>query len=193
MKRAFLIIAAIFLLTACTMPETKIYSIPLPADTKLSDHKSDSSVNIRVRSPRYLAQQYIASRTSPYQIDISRYSKWESTPVELVREAFRDSFYSRGISKDVKTANFTPSGYYSVDIQLRRFERSDSGNDLFGEINFEVVVSSPESKEIYRKTVSRKMKLQNKDNLDLAQALSTALSEGVEEAMTGIAGVMGHF
>ena len=159
MKRVFFVITAIFLFTACTMPETKIYSISLPVERKLSDNKSDSSVNIRVRSPRYLAQQYIASRTSPYQIDISRYSKWESSPVELVREAFRDSFYSRGISKDVKTSNFVPAGYYSVDIQLRRFERTDSGNDLFGEMDFEVVVSSPEGKEIYRKTVSRKIRL----------------------------------
>ena len=138
MKRVSLLITAIFLFTACTMPETKIYSLSLPAERRLSDNKADSSVNIRVRSPRYLAQQYIACRTSPYQIDISKYSKWEAPPVELVRDAFKDLFYSRGISKDVKTSNFVPAGYYSVDVQLRRFERTGSDNDLFGEMGFEV-------------------------------------------------------
>jgi len=192
MKRVFCLITVIFLFAACTMPETKIYSLSLPAERKLSDNKSDYSVNIRVHSPRYLAQQYLAFRTSPYQIDISRYSKWESSPVEMVRDAFRDSFYSRGISKDVKTSNLVPAGYYSVDIQLRRFERTGPDHDLFGEIGFEIVVSSPEGKEIYRKTVSKKIRLDNKDNLDLAKALSAALSEAVEETMTGTTGVMGH-
>ena len=192
MKRVFFLITAIFFFTACSMPETKIYSLSLPAERKLANNKSDSSVNLRVSSPRYLSQQYIAYRTSPYQIDISKYSKWESSPVEMIRDAFKDSFYSRGISKDVKTSKFVPSGYYSVDIQLRRFERTGSDNDQFGEIDFEAVVSSPEGKEIYRKTVSRRIRLENKDNLNLAKSLSLALSEGVEEAITGIAAVMNN-
>lgn len=192
MKRVFFLITAFFLYAACTMPETKIYSLSLPVERKLSDNKSDSSVNIRVRSPRYLAQQYIAYRTSPYQIDISKYSKWEASPVEMVRDAFRDSFYSRGLSKEVRTSNFVPAGYYSVDIQLRRFERTDSSNDLFGEMDFEVAVSSSDGKEIHHKTVSRKIRLENNDNLNLAKSLSLALSDGVEEAMTGIAGAMNN-
>ena len=191
MKRVFFLIIAIFFFTACTMQETKVYSLSLPVETKLSDNKPDSSVNIRVRAPRYLAQQYIACRTSAYQIDISKYSKWEAPPAEMVRDAFKDSFYSRGISK-VSTSNFVPAGYYSVEVQLRRFERIDSGKDLFGEIGFEAVVSSPEGKEIYRKTTSRQIRLESKDNLELAKSLSSALSEGVEEAITGMAAVMGH-
>lgn len=196
MKKVFFLVSVIFLFTACTMPETKIYSIPLPVERKLPDNKPDHSVNIRVHSARYLAQQYIAFRTSPYQIDISKYSKWEAPPVELVRDAFRDSFYASGISKDVKTSNFVPSGYYSVDIQLRRFERTgpdtDTVGDQFGEIGFDVAASAPDGKEIYRKTVLKKVRLEGKDNPGLAKALSSALSEGVEEVLAGIASAMDH-
>jgi uncharacterized lipoprotein YmbA len=186
MQRWFFLLLLIFLFTACSMQETKIYSLSLPVEKKVYDNMSGVSVNIRVQSPRYLAQQFIACRTSPYQLDISKYSKWELSPVEMVKEAFSDQFYSRGISKEVKTLNIIPAGYYAVDIKLRRFERTDSGNDSFGEVDFDVNVLSPEGKDIYRKTISRKVRLERRNNLNLAISLSAALSEAVDEAMTGI-------
>lgn len=102
------------------------------------------------------------------------------------KEAFSDALYSRGISKEVKTLHVIPAGYYAVDIKLRRFERTDSGNDSFGEVDFDVNVLSPEGRELYRKTISRKVGLERKDNLNLAKSLSAAFSEAVDEAMTGI-------
>jgi len=186
MQRTFFLLLSLFLFTACTMQETKIYSLSLPFERKLYDNVSGVSVTLRVQSPRYLSQQYIARRTSPYQLDISKYSKWELSPVEMVREAFNDALYSSGISKEVKTLHAVPAGYYAVDIKLKRFERTDSGHDSFGEVDFDVNVLSPEGKEIYRKTISRKVALERKDNLNLAVSLSTALSEAVDEAMTGI-------
>jgi len=186
MQRYFFLLLAFFMFTACTMPETKIYSLSIPAERKLTDNASGVSVNIRVKSPRYLSQQFIAFRTSPYQLEISKYSKWESSPADMVREAFSDSLYSRGISKEVKTLNIVPAGYYAIDIKLRRFERVDSGDGSFGEVDFDVNVLSPEGKEIYRKAISKKTAMQGKDNLDLAVSMSAALSEAVDEAMTGI-------
>ena len=174
---------------ACTMPETKIYSLSLPVERKLNYNISGVSVNIRVQSPRYLSQQYIAHRISPYQLEISKYSKWELSPLEMVREAFVDAFYSRGASKEVKTLNIIPAGYSAVDIKLRRFERTDSANGAFGEVDFDVNVLSPEGKEIYRKTIARKVALERKDNVSLAKALSAALSDAVNEAMTGIGAI----
>jgi len=186
----FLIIISIFLCAACTMPETRIYSLSLPVERKLSGNTSGASANVLVRSPRYLSQHYVACRTSPYQLDISKYSKWDSPPDELVRDAFREVFYSKGVFREVKTANFIPAGYYSVDIKLRRFERTDSGEGSFGEIDFDVLLVSPDGKELYRHTVSKKIRLESRNNLELAKALSSALSEGVVEAVSGIAGVM---
>ena len=187
MQRYFFLLLSIFLFTACSMPETKIYSLSLPAEKKTYDNASGVPVNIRVQAPRYLSQQFIARRTSPYQLDISKYSKWELSPAEMVREAFSEALYSRGISKAVKTLSIIPAGYYAVDIKLRRFERTDSGNDSFGEVDFDVNVLSPEGKEIFRKTISKKAGLKVKDNLNLAESMSTALSEAVDEAMAGIA------
>jgi ABC-type uncharacterized transport system auxiliary subunit len=186
MRICFFLLLSIFLFTACSMQETKIYSLSLSVEKKLYDNTSGVPLNIRVQSPRYLAQQYIAHRTSPYQLDISKYSRWELSPVEIVRDAFSDAFYSRGISKEIRTLNIVPAGYYAVEIKLRRFERIDSGNDSFGEVDFDVNVLSPEGKDIYRKTISRKVVLERKDNLNLAKSLSAALSEAVDEAMTGI-------
>ena len=190
MQRCFLLLLSIFLFSACTMPATKIYSLSLPVERKLHDNTSGALVNLRVQSPRYLAQHYLAFRTSPYQLDISKYSKWEASPVEMVKEAFGSALYSRGISKEVKTLHIVPAGYYAVDIKLRRFERTDSGNDSFGEVDFDVSVLSPEGKEIFRKTISRKAVLERKDNLNLAKSLSAALSETVDEAVTGIGVLM---
>jgi uncharacterized lipoprotein YmbA len=186
MQRSLFLLLAIFLFTACSMPETKIYSLSMPAEKNLPDNGPGVPVNLRVQSPRYLSQQFIACRTSPYQLDISKYSRWVLSPAEMVKEAFVDALYSRGISKDVKTLNIVHAGYYSVDIKLRRFERTDSGYDSFGEVDFDVNVLSPEGRDIYRKTISKKVAMQKKDNLDLAISLSAALSEAVDEAMTGM-------
>ena len=190
MQKSILLLLALFVSAACTMPETKIYSLSLPVETKLNDSMSGVPVNIRVQSPRYLSQQYIAHRTSPYQLEISKYSKWEISPLEMMREAFVDAFYARGASKEVKTLNIIPAGYYAVDIKLRRFERTDTTNGAFGEVDFDVNVLSPDGKELYRKTIARKVALERKDNVSLAEALSAALSDAVDETMTGIIGAI---
>jgi uncharacterized lipoprotein YmbA len=190
MQRYFFLLLAVFLFTACSMPETKIYSLSVPVERKLHDNAAGVSVNLRVKSPRYLSQQFIACRTSPYQLNIAKYSKWEASPAEMMREAFSDALYSRGISKEVKTLNIVPAGYYAVDITLRRFERTDSGDDSFGEVDFDIKVLSPEGREIYGKAILKKVPLKKRDNLNLAQSLSEALSEAVDEAITGIGVVM---
>lgn len=179
MHRIAVTFSIIILFTACTMPETKIYSLSMPSDEMMNNAKTDASVNIIVHSSRYLSQPYVACRISPYQMEISRYSKWDSSPVEIVKEAFKNSLSSK--YKEVRASNFTSSGFYSVDINLKKFERSDSGSDSSGELLFDVSFFSPESKELFKTTISKKIKLDSKDNLSLAKGLSRALEEGIED------------
>ena len=136
MKRLLMIMITVLALSACTMPSTKIYSLSIPVEKDAASAKSGASVNILIHSPRYLSQAYIAYRLSPYQLEISRYSKWDSTPNEMVKEAFKDSLSATGIFNEVRTSNFTLSGFYTVDVNLKRFERSDNGNDSFAELAF---------------------------------------------------------
>jgi ABC-type uncharacterized transport system auxiliary subunit len=192
MRKFLAICTLIVLCAACSMPETRIYSLALPAEKKVSERRSGSSVNIQVSAPRHLSQQYMAFRTSPYQLEISKYSKWDAPPDESLRDAFRDRLSARGVFREVRTLNFVPAGFYSTVIKLRRFERSDEDKESFGELDFDVTLSSPEGGEIYRNTVSRKIKLPARDNLELAKSLSSALSEGVDEAVKGIAAALEH-
>jgi len=62
-KRGILLV--VLLVTACTMPETKIYSLYLPLENKTPESGAVVSITVGVSSPRYLAQPYIAHRTSP--------------------------------------------------------------------------------------------------------------------------------
>jgi len=176
------------------MPETKIYSLNM-SDTSSSSYsksekerlsdvtnvKADSSIVIRVFSPRYLSQAYIAYRGSPYQLEVSRYSKWESPPNLMVKEAFKDSLSSTGLFKEVRATNAVSEGFYLLDINLKRFERSDNGNDSFADLVFDVNLVSPGGSEISRFTVSKKVKLTDRSFLSLARGLSSALSEGIGE------------
>jgi len=170
------------------MPETKIYSIYLSAPSapqdirkKVADEANTRSVVILMNSPRYLAQPYIAYRSSPYQLEISRYSKWESPPGDIVKEAFKNYFSSSGVFKEVRSSNVVPEGFYSFEINLKKFERYDQGSDSYGELNYDIKVYSPDSKELYRATVLKKVKLDNSTFLCLAQVLSSALSESIKE------------
>lgn len=180
MKRLLLIFICLSLFAACTMPETKIYSLSLPAG-KGNDVRTDASINVLVQAPRYLTQSYIAYRTSPYQLQISRYSRWDAAPDDMVRDAFRDTLSALEVFSEVKASPIMPPGSYGLEINLRRFERSDNGEESFGELVFDISLISPEGKELYHNTVTKSRKLEDRSFLSLAKALSASLSEGINE------------
>jgi uncharacterized lipoprotein YmbA len=197
MKRILLFILFVSLISACSMPETKIYSIYLLAPSAAgdimkvrTDETNTRSVVILMNSPRYLAQPYIAYRNSPYELEISRYSKWESPPGDIVREAFKNYFSSSEVFKEVRVSNVVPDGFYLFEINLKKFERYDQGNDSYGQLDYDIKVYSPDGTELYQATVLKKVKLDNKTFLCLAQGLSSALSESIKEVTVSLSVVM---
>jgi uncharacterized lipoprotein YmbA len=181
MMRLLMVLICLLLFAACTMPETKIYSISLPAIQETPAPRTDASINVLVQAPRFLSQSYIAFRTSPYELQLSRYSRWDSAPDDIVRDAFRDNLASLEVFREVKATPVTPQGSYGLEINLRRFERFDDGNASFGELVFDINLISPEGKELYHGTVSKSRKLEDRSFLSLAKTLSAALSEGITE------------
>ncbi len=201
MQRFLAVIFSVIMISACTMPETKIYSIymttpPLPSfshgeikrGVNEIDSTAEKSLIVMIDAPRYLSQAYIAYRNSPYQLEISRYSKWESPPNNMVREAFKTRIFSTGDFKEVRSSNIVPNGFYSLAINLKKFERYDEGNDSFGDLFFDVQLSSPDGKELYHQTISKHVKLDDETFLSLAKGLSAALSESIEEVSESITG-----
>jgi ABC-type uncharacterized transport system auxiliary subunit len=182
MKKVLMLLLILLFMGACTMPETRVYSLYLSMDKeKTVPPKEDASIVIMINSPRYLTQPYIAYRKSPYQLEISRYSKWEVSPNEMLRGAFKDVLSSTQRFKEVRTREIVPNGFYSLKIDLKRFERSDMGNDSFGEIVFDVQFLSPEGKQLYQDSISKRTKLEDRTFLGLAKGLSGAVAEGVQE------------
>jgi len=173
----------ISILTAvsCSMPETKIYSLHMPADAGKAAARKQAMITVRVQSPRYLAQPYVAHRLSAYQLDISRYAKWDSAPAEMVKEVFRDSLAA--VYQDVRASNFTSEGSYVLSVNLKRFERAD---ESYAELMLDAVLSSSEGKELQRFEVQKKVQIETKDPAGLAKGLSSALSESVKEVVAGV-------
>ncbi|HWR58722.1 MAG TPA: ABC-type transport auxiliary lipoprotein family protein [Thermodesulfovibrionales bacterium] len=186
MRKILPVLLVIILLGACSMPETQIFSLKVPDWKDSPRSKSEMSVAVLVNSPRYLTQPYIASRTSPYQLLISRYAKWDAAPDEMVRQAFSDSLASSGLFRNVRASNVVPGGFYTLKIHLRQFDRIDEGDASFGELAFSATLLSPEGKDLYHGAFTRKVKLENRNFSGLAKALSSALSEGMEEVRTNI-------
>jgi uncharacterized lipoprotein YmbA len=186
MQKGIVIILFILLIVACSMPETKIYSIYVPMDTKAVNEKNDNSVTVVIHAPRYLTQPYIAYRESPYQLKISKYSKWDASPSEIVRDRLKDSLSSTGIFQEVRVSSAAPKGFYSLRVNLKRFERYDEGKDSFGELVLDVDLLSPEMKVLYQTTISKKTKLDDQSFLSLAKGLSSALTEGISEVRGNI-------
>lgn len=180
----------LILLTSCSMPETKIYSLVVPEEKAVSAMQTDTSLSVTVNSPRYLSQSYIAYRTSPYQIEVSRYSRWDTSPTDLVREAFRDALSSAGIFNEVKSLLIVPSGYYNLDVHLKRFERVDEGEASFALLLLEIKLRSPEGRELYTKAISRRTRLADKTFLGLAKALSEALYDEIGKVKADVAVAM---
>jgi uncharacterized lipoprotein YmbA len=186
-KSVFLIV---LLTAACTMPSTKIYSLYLPEGEKTPQKTSGIFLVLRVTSVRYLAQPYIAYRTSPYQLDLSGYAKWDASPSEMVRDAFRRSFEASGQMREVQVSHFPSEGSYALDIYVRRFERLDAEGGPYADLAFDARLSSPGGKEMYRGEISRRMRLQDRSFLSLAKALSTGLLESMEEVKGQVAKVI---
>ena len=178
-----IVLLGVLVMAACSMPETRIYSLHMPADNNTVQVRKQAMITLRVQSPRYLAQPYIAHRISPYQLDISRYAKWDSAPVEMVREIFRDALSV--VYQDVRTSNFTAEGSYVLAINLRRFERVD---DAYAELAYDALLLSAEGKEILRLEERKRMQIETKDSAGLAKGLSAALNESVKEVVAGLGG-----
>jgi len=187
MRRWLKIFLPIFFIGACASPETRIYSLYVPMERGTRIHlKAEASLAIWIHSPRYLTQPYIVYRKSPYQLEISRYSKWDASPDEKLRELFKEALSSAQLFKEVRVVHAIPQDFYSLKINLKKFERSDEGNDSFGEILFDVSFISPGGKELYQDAISRKLKLDDRTFLSLAKGLSFALKGGVEEVKNHI-------
>jgi uncharacterized lipoprotein YmbA len=181
MRKWLTILFPLFLMGACAMPETRVYSLYLPLGRGNTTYpKGDASIVIRINSPRYLTQPYIVYRKSPYQLEISRYSKWEVSPNDILCEAFQDALSSIPRFKEVRVMNIVPDGFYLLMINLKKFERSDAENDSFGELMFDVQLLSPDGEELYQDRISKRTKLEDRSFLSLAKGLSGALAEGVE-------------
>ncbi len=179
------VLASVF--AGCSVPQTKIYSLALTNGGPAAKIETDASLDLVVRSPRYLSQPYIALRTSPYQLEIARYSKWDATPAEMIRDSFRSALSATGLFREVKASNFVPPAYYSLEIYLQKFERLDNGGDSFADLAFDLDLSSPEGKSLYRGSFKKKIRLAGRDFRALAEAMSGALAEGIDEAKAKIA------
>jgi ABC-type uncharacterized transport system auxiliary subunit len=172
---------------ACAMPETKIYRLYLPMERERPiPPKGDASIVIMINSPRHLSQPYIVSKNSPYQLEISKYSKWETSPTEIMLGVFKDTLSSDGRFKEVRAINIVPDGFYSLKIDLKRFERFDTENDSFGELAFDVRLLFHDGKVLYQQAISKRIKLEDRSFLSLAKGLSRALAEGVEQVRENI-------
>lgn len=172
-------LAVLFVLcigAACSMPETKIYSLNMLAERPVQSAPRPASVAVAVQANRYLGQPYIAHRVSPYQLDLSRYAKWESTPTDMVRDALRDALIPS--FREVRASQVPSSGFYTLQVNLKRFEMSGAAS---AELAMDVQVISPEGKEVLRRSIARQAALGGADYLSLAKGMSEMLGESVAE------------
>ncbi len=178
MRRA-LIGIVLLVSAACSMPETKIYSL------NMGDSASPSqpvivpvSLSVSVESPRYLDQPYIASRTSPYQLDISRYARWESSPADMTRDAFRDGFGP--FVSTVRLSRIRLSGHHTLQVTLRRFELFRSPEGARGHLAMDIKALSPDGEELYQRSIEELIPIPAGDAyISLAKELSDMLAASV--------------
>ncbi|GAB4486625.1 MAG: hypothetical protein OHK006_14690 [Thermodesulfovibrionales bacterium] len=172
-------LAALFVLligAACSMPETRIYSLNMLAERPAQSAPRSASVAVAVQANRYLGQPYIAHRVSPYQLDLSRYAKWEASPSDMVRDALRDALIPS--FREVRASQVAATGFYTLQVNLKRFEMSGAAS---AELAMDVQVVTPEGREVIRRSIAKKSALDASDYVSLAKGMSTMLGEAVAE------------
>ena len=182
-KLLFFIIFPI-LISACSIPETKIYDLHLDDSEKIKNipyRKTDASIAVHVKAPSYLSQPYIVTRTSPYQIQISKTAKWESPPKRFIRQGLKDILSGLSYFEHVSLSQTQPEGYYWLAVDLKRFELVDKEEGFWGELCMDVSLFDHEMNRLFMSTIAKKKQLGTKDFRNLAHVLSTFLTEGLEE------------
>ena len=177
------------LISACSIPATKIYDLHLNDSEKRKNipyRKTDSSIAIHVEAPSYLSQPYIVTRTSPYQIQISKTAKWEAPPKRFIRQGLEDILSGLSYFKHVSLSQIQPEGFYWLAVDLKRFELLDEGEGFLGELLMDVSLFDHEMNSLFMNTISKKEQLGDKDFRNLAHVLSRFLTEGLEEIKVNV-------
>jgi uncharacterized Zn finger protein len=99
----------------------------------------------------------------------------------MIREALKEYLSSTGFFREVRGSSIVREEFFALEISLKKFEQSEEGKDSFGDILFDVKLVSPEGGELYRGTVSRHVRLDDRTYLSLAKGLSAALSDSARE------------
>jgi uncharacterized lipoprotein YmbA len=172
--------------TACAMPETRIYSLDPAGSAKPAATVPDATAVLIVSSPRHLAQPFIVYRNSPNQLAVAHYAKWNEPPDEMVRDAFKNSL-APAVFKEVTPARSAPEGAYTLKIELKRFERAEEGDAFFAEVAYDLELLSPAGKSLYHQNFTKRIPLKDRSFLGLAKGLSAALGAGAEEARGSMA------
>ena len=138
-------------------------------------------MTVSVDAEDHLLQPYIVHRSSPYKFRLLKHSKWEASPRKIVKEGFRNAFFLTGTFNSIKTAGIKQKGSYFLKVNLKRFERVEEGDDLYGLVEMDLKLWSPGGEELYLKTISRKERLSGSDFAGLAKNLSALFKEVIEE------------
>ncbi|HEX8948871.1 MAG TPA: ABC-type transport auxiliary lipoprotein family protein [Dissulfurispiraceae bacterium] len=175
----------IFLLAACSVPDTRIYSLNLSSGNRDAGGSTDPLV-ISVTAVPYLSQPYIVSRTSPYELEVSKYAKWDAAPAELAKSALKENLSGAGLFREVKIARAAAGDSFFLRMELKRFERIDLGREPFGEISLDFELFSPDGKLLSRGAITKKALLDDREYRSLAKGMSLVLSEAVEEVRADV-------
>lgn len=182
----FIFMTIAVLSVSCSMPETRIYNLHMPQNERTAvKSASKPKLAILIDAPRHLSQPYIAIRLSPYQIVISKYSKWDAPPSEIFRNAVFENINASGLFSEIRFPNIAPQGFYVLKVMIKNFERNDFTAVPTGEISFEASLYATDGTEIYRNVFTKKTPLENKNFESLAKGLSTALNDCMKELKQG--------
>jgi uncharacterized lipoprotein YmbA len=180
-------IILLFFISACSMPETRIYSISVQHGLKAADSPVDRSIVIQMDSENYLRQPYIVYRNSPYELKIAKYSKWESSPYKIVRKEFKDALVSIDLFSDVHISSVSQKNSCTLRVNLSKFERHDEGDKSYALLEFNIDLLSPVGQKIYSDSVSSQESLDEKDFENLAEVMSLSLKRDIDKTVTAMA------
>ncbi|HIJ59041.1 MAG TPA: hypothetical protein HPP56_00280 [Nitrospirae bacterium] len=178
-----LIIFMLVFIVSCSTAEIKIYSIYMPIQEEiLQSLKQQEILFLVVRSPKHLDQPYIIYRSSPFELNISSYAKWEATPLDIIRHNIVEILYSQRIYKEVKTLRPQVNEKTEVMIvDLKDFSRYDEDKVSYALLHFSVLLKDKDNKEIFIKDFKIKEKLNDKTYLSLARGMSQAITKTLQE------------
>jgi ABC-type uncharacterized transport system auxiliary subunit len=182
-----------------SVPQTHYYTLHTPPPPSAPQARTDFVLQVEgFDAPEMLRDDRIIYYSSPTELNFYQYHRWSATPAALLSELAVKYFAAEGLFKAVYSypapvhADYTMRGRV-LNFAEMDYEKSGNGKSGKGRVGLVLdLVRTRDNEVVWSTRKETEMPVEKKGMPGVVDALNAASQELLQDAFSGIAGVVGH-